>query len=69
MENQAHIQRAQELQRMGKSIRQIAAELYVSKSKVFRWLNGQQPLTQKMFLIFPYKRKNTVILTWVDGNY
>ena len=41
MENQAHIQRAHELQRMGKSIRQIASELQVSKSKVFRWLNGQ----------------------------
>lgn len=41
MENQAHIQRAHELQSMGKSIRQIASELQVSKSKVFRWLNGQ----------------------------
>lgn len=35
------IQRARELKELGKSIRQIAAELEVSKSKVFRWLNGQ----------------------------
>lgn len=34
MEDQAHIQRAHELQRVGKSIRQIATELQVSKSKV-----------------------------------
>lgn len=41
MEDQALIKRAHELQAMGRSIRQIAAALNVSKSKVFRWLNGQ----------------------------
>ena len=41
MEDQALIKRAYELQAMGRSIRQIAAALNVSKSKVFRWLNGQ----------------------------
>jgi len=41
MEDQALIKRAHELQEMGKSIRQIAAELNTSKSTVFRWLNGQ----------------------------
>ena len=41
MEEQALIQRAHELKSEGKSIRQIAAELDISKSKVFRWLNGQ----------------------------
>jgi transposase len=38
MEDQALIKRAHELQALGKSIRQIAVELQVSKSKVFRWL-------------------------------
>jgi hypothetical protein len=41
MNEAALIQRALELKELGKSIRQIAAELAVSKSKVFRWLNGQ----------------------------
>jgi transposase len=41
MNETALIQRACELKELGKSIRQIAAELEVSKSKVFRWLNGQ----------------------------
>ena len=41
MEEQTLIQRAHELKAEGKSIRQIAAELDISKSKVFRWLNGQ----------------------------
>jgi predicted transcriptional regulator len=39
--NQNLISQALELQKKGLSIRQIAAELNVSKSKVFRWLNGQ----------------------------
>lgn len=39
--NQNLIHHAQELQKKGYSIRQIAAELNVSKSQVFRWLNGQ----------------------------
>lgn len=39
--NQNLITRALELQKQGLSIRQIAAELNVSKSQVFRWLNGQ----------------------------
>lgn len=41
MNETALIQRARELKELGKSIRQIAAELDVSKSSVFRWLNGQ----------------------------
>ena len=41
MEDQALIKRAHELQALGKSIRQIAADLKTSKSTVFRWLNGQ----------------------------
>ena len=41
MEEQTLIQRVHELKAEGKSIRQIAAELDISKSKVFRWLNGQ----------------------------
>lgn len=41
MEEQTLIQRAHELKAEGKSIRQIATELDISKSKVFRWLNGQ----------------------------
>ena len=41
MEDQALIKRAQELKALGKSIRQIAADLKSSKSTVFRWLNGQ----------------------------
>ncbi|NDA63170.1 MAG: hypothetical protein EBX50_14185 [Chitinophagia bacterium] len=41
MDETALINRARELKELGKSIRQIAAELEVSKSKVFRWLNGQ----------------------------
>jgi predicted transcriptional regulator len=39
--NQNLIAQALELQKQGLSIRQIAAELNVSKSQVFRWLNGQ----------------------------
>jgi predicted transcriptional regulator len=39
--NQNLIHQAQELQKKGYSIRQIASELNVSKSQVFRWLNGQ----------------------------
>jgi predicted transcriptional regulator len=39
--NQNLISQALELQKKGLSIRQIAAELNVSKSQVFRWLNGQ----------------------------
>ena len=39
--NQNLITQALELQKQGLSIRQIAAELNVSKSQVFRWLNGQ----------------------------
>ena len=39
--NQNLISQALELQKQGLSIRQIAAELNVSKSQVFRWLNGQ----------------------------
>ena len=39
--NQNLIYQAQELQKKGYSIRQIASELNVSKSQVFRWLNGQ----------------------------
>lgn len=39
--NQNLITQALELQKHGLSIRQIAAELNVSKSQVFRWLNGQ----------------------------
>jgi transcriptional regulator with XRE-family HTH domain len=39
--NQNLIAQAMELQKQGLSIRQIAAELNVSKSQVFRWLNGQ----------------------------
>lgn len=41
MEDQALIKRAHELHEMGKSIRQIAGERKTSKSKVFRWQNGQ----------------------------
>lgn len=41
MNETALIQRALELKELGRSIRRIAAELEVSKSKVFRWLNGQ----------------------------
>ena len=40
MENQALVKRAQELKEMGHSIRQISAELGISKSKVFRWLSN-----------------------------
>ena len=39
--NQHIINQALELQSNGYSIRQIASELNVSKSQVFRWLNGQ----------------------------
>ena len=39
--NQNLIHQAQELQKKGYSIRQIASELNLSKSQVFRWLNGQ----------------------------
>ncbi len=39
--NQNLITQALELQKQGLSIRRIAAELNVSKSQVFRWLNGQ----------------------------
>jgi transposase len=39
--NQNLITQALELQSQGYSIRQIASELNVSKSQVFRWLNGQ----------------------------
>lgn len=39
--NQDVLTKAQELQKQGYSIRQIAAELAISKSQVFRWLNGQ----------------------------
>ena len=39
--NQNLITQALELQKHGLSIRQIAGELNVSKSQVFRWLNGQ----------------------------
>jgi transcriptional regulator with XRE-family HTH domain len=39
--NQNLIAQALELQKQGLSIRQIAAELNISKSQVFRWLNGQ----------------------------
>lgn len=39
--NQNLIHQAQELKKKGYSIRQIASELNVSKSQVFRWLNGQ----------------------------
>lgn len=39
--NQHLINQAIELQSKGYSIRQIASELNVSKSQVFRWLNGQ----------------------------
>jgi len=39
--NQHLINQALELQSKGYSIRQIASELNVSKSQVFRWLNGQ----------------------------
>jgi len=39
--NQNLITQALELQKHGLSIRQIAAELNISKSQVFRWLNGQ----------------------------
>ena len=39
--NQNLIAQALELQKQGLSIRQIAAELNVSKSQVFRWLIGQ----------------------------
>ncbi len=39
--NQNLISQALKLQKKGLSIRQIAAELNVSKSQVFRWLNGQ----------------------------
>lgn len=39
--NQNLIAQALELQKQGLSIRRIAAELNVSKSQVFRWLNGQ----------------------------
>ena len=39
--NQNLIHQAIELQSKGYSIRQIASELNVSKSQVFRWLNGQ----------------------------
>ena len=41
MNESALIKRALVLKELGKSIRQIATELAVSKSKVFRWLNGQ----------------------------
>ena len=39
--NQDLLTKAKELQNQGYSIRQIAAELTISKSQVFRWLNGQ----------------------------
>jgi len=39
--NQDLLTKAKELQKQGYSIRQIAAELAISKSQVFRWLNGQ----------------------------
>ena len=39
--NQDLLSKAKELQKKGYSIRQIAAELAISKSQVFRWLNGQ----------------------------
>lgn len=58
--NQNLIHQAQELQKKGYSIRQIASELNVSKSQVFRWLNGQSGNGGKTLPIDLIAKANTL---------
>jgi orotate phosphoribosyltransferase-like protein len=60
MEENQQIQRAIALQKQGQSIRQIAIELGISKSKVFRWFSAEPNNTENKSQIIQIPLKTTI---------
>lgn len=60
MEENQQIQRAIALQKQGQSIRQIAIELGISKSKVFRWLSAEPNNTENKSQLIQIPLKTTI---------
>lgn len=60
MEENQQIQRAIALQKQGHSIRQIAIELGISKSKVFRWLSAEPNNTENKSQLIQIPLKTTI---------